>query len=773
MKAPDGVNRFFILGILLLAASQTAAAQGTREDYARADALLPWNARRLVGNLQIEPRWIGANGRFWYRKTTETGAEFVLVDPGRNTSTPAFDHAQLAEALGRADGNRYTAATLPFTSFAFADRERAIEFDTGNRRWRCTISDYRCATIGPAPAPADAELRSPDGRWTAFVRDYNIFVRETKSLREVQLTRDGEKFYEYGAPPDELNAVSLRVAGRKPAIEALWSPDSKRLLTYRMDQRRVGEFHLIQWSPPGGGRHRHFAWRLPLPGDPDSEMPYAQYVVLDVEANTHTMLRTDPVLAFMPPVARQRVWWSEDSSTVWFIREDRGAKGLHLHAADARTGLTRTVIDEPETGRATTMVQLNPFFYAEPLVRVINGGKEAIWFSERDGWSHFYLYDTATGRLKAQITRGEWVVREILGVDEKARVLYFGASGREPGRDPYYVHLYRVNLDGTNLSLLSPEEAEHEAVMDPSRQYLIDTYSTVDRAPVMVLRDATGRVVRELERADIGKLLAFGWRHPERFKLKGADAKTDIYGVLYRPLAFDPAGRYPIIDAQYPGPQTIQTPRSFAGALLQANFSPALAALGFAVVNIDGLATPLRGKAHHDVVYGHMERAGGPEDHVESIRQLAAKYPFIDLDRVGIWGHSGGGTAAARFILKFPDFFKVAVASAGSYDLRGYWAEWSEKYQGLKSGDNYREQAVSELAANLKGKLLLVHGDMDDNTHPANMVQLIDALTRADKDYDLILLPNRNHGSKSDRYFLRRMFDYFVRHLHGVEPRMK
>ncbi|MDX2030071.1 MAG: DPP IV N-terminal domain-containing protein [Blastocatellia bacterium] len=744
-------------------------AQGTREDYARAEQFLPWNISKLVFNLQLEPHWIGGTDRFWFLHASAGGREFILVDPDRGTSEAAFDHSKLAAALSRASGVSYTANNLPFTAFDFTADGRAIQFDAGGARWTCALGDGPCAKSAPPPRLPAHELLSPDGRWIAFVRDHNLFVRETATGKETPLTTDGAPFYGYATPPDEVRgAANEQATGRRPFLEAAWSPDSSKLLSYRLDQRSVGEQHLIQWAPPGGGRHRHFAWRVPVPGDADEQLPRAEYFVFDPAANARTPLQLGPVIALMPPIFRQRARWQADSRTIWIIREARGAKALTMFAADANTGAVRTVIDE----RAEkTMVQLNPLFYSDPLVRVTSDGSEVIWFSERDGWGHFYLYDARTGRLKNRITKGSFVVREILHVDERARQLVFTANGREAGRDPYYKHLYRVGFDGANPQLLTPEEAEHNVAASPSGRYFVDAHSTVAQPPVMTLRAADGRLLRELARTDLRALQATGWRAPERVRVRADDGATELYGVLYRPPQFDPARKYPVIEANYPGPQIAHAPRSFNQALLENNYSQALAALGFLVLNLDGRATPLRGKAMHDLVYGHMELSGYFADHIAGIRQLAARYPYLDLDRVGIWGHSGGGRAAAHSLLQHPDFYKVAVASVGSYDLRGYWAEWSEKYHGLANGENYARQAVQTLAPNLRGKLLIVHGDMDDNTHPANAFQLIDALTKANKDYDLIILPNRNHGSaKVDPYFIRRMFDYFVRHLLGVEP---
>ena len=464
----------------------------------------------------------------------------------------------------------------------------------------------------------------------------------------------------------------------------------------------------------------------------DANLPLAELIVFEVPGGTRTPFRCPPYeIRLDSPIGENKIWWAEDGRSVYFIEEDRGAKAVRLRVADAATGEARTLIEE----KGATYVEVNLTMNAFPNVRILAGGSEIIWFSERDGWGHLYLYDGKTGALKNRITSGPWAVRDILRVDEADRRVYFTAGGRESGRDPYYQHLYRVRLDGTGLELLTPEDADHAvayydaraggaelvAKISPSGRFFVDTFSRIDLAPVSVLRRTNGRLVCELERADIEPLLATGWRWPERFTVKARDGVTDLYGVIYKPSRFDPSKKYPVIDGIYPGPQTIRTPKSFGVDVVpNANFcrDVCLAELGFVVVNIDGLGTPYRSKAFHDFAYGKMEDAGGLEDHIAGIRQLAAERPYMDLDRVGIYGHSGGGFASTHAILAFPDFYKVAVSSAGNHDQRGYLAAWGEQYQGLLDGDNYAKQANAGLAANLKGKLLLVHGDMDDNVPP-------------------------------------------------------
>jgi dipeptidyl-peptidase-4 len=773
MKRPDTLVKV-LAATLLIALPLSAGQQLTRDDYARAEQFLPWNLGKLVFKVQVLPHFIGLGDRFWYKNDVRSGKEFILVDPARNTKQPAFDHAR---TLSKAASKTFAADNLPFDGIEFVMNGRAIQFDIEKTRWTCDLATYALTKADVPAANPEGESLSPDGRWAAFIKDFNLYVRPTSGGAEVQLTTDGEPYYDYATETEQnTSSVTVRLSGRKPLPVLRWSPDSRKILTQRLDQRKVESFYLLQSVPPKGARPLLHAYRYALPGDPN--LPLAELVVLDIESKTRTAIKNDPLpLGFVSPFTFQRAWWSADGQKVYFLDEERGCKTVRLKVSDALTGETRTLIEE----KSATYVELNLLIGLPPNVRVLGGGAEIIWFSERDGWAHLYLYDGKTGTLKNQITEGPWVVRDILRVDEKTRTVYFVGVGRESGRDPYLQHLYRVKLDGSGLELLTPEDANH-AVADPgpfgwsprfspSGRYFVDTFSRIDLAPVSVLRDTSGRLVRELERADVGPLLATGWSWPERFTVKARDGKTDLYGVIYKPSRFDPAKRYPVIDGIYPGPQAIRTAKSFGPSdFMVIGMDSALAELGFLVVTIDGLGTPFRSKAFHDYSYGRLEEAGGLDDHLAGIRQLAAGRPFMDIDRVGIWGHSGGGYASAHAILAYPDFYKVAVSSAGSHDIRSYIAGWGEQYQGLPVGDSYKAQANAGLAANLRGKLLLVCGDMDDNVHPALTFQVADALIKANKDFDLLVLPNRNHGYYREPYFIRRMWDYFVKNLLGAEP---
>jgi len=746
-----------------------ARSQVTRDDYARAERMLLWNAAALVRNASVQPHWIDKSDRFWYRSETADGGEFVVVDPARGTRRPAFDHARLATVLSRVADSTWTAQQLPFDSITFVDAAHALEVDAAGSRWRCDLGNsrdaasYTCARIGPVARDTLGALRSPDGKWEAFVRGYDLYLRAVASGEVLRLTTDGARDFAYAAQPGgRTSAITDLRSGRALPPDAIWSPDSKRLLTQRLDERGVGEMYLLESARADGSyRPKLWAYHYPVPGD--SLVPRATLLLVDVERRAVAPVRTELLdVLYASPIGLNQVWWDSTGSTVYALRRERGMRAYQVMAIDAASGTTHAVLEE----RGPTLVEPHLSIGARPNIRVLGDGS-VVGYSQRDGWGHLYLFD-ASGEVRSRITQGPWVVRDLVALDEKARTVLFTATAREPGSDPYYRKLYRAGLNGSGLRLLTPEEADHHVTLSPSGRYIVDRYSRVDLAPKTVLRDARdGRVLRTLEEADVSRLLATGWRWPERFHVKAADGVTDIYGVIYRPSTFDSTRRYPVLDEVYPGPQAIQSPTGFTPG----GDARALAELGFIVVNIDGRGTPYRSKAFHDYQYGKLELGGGLEDHVAGLRQLAERRPYLDLDRVGVYGHSGGGFMSARAMMLYPDFYKVAVSSAGNHDQRGYISLWGETYMGLPVAHRYDAQSNASLAKNLKGKLLLAFGDLDDNVQPALTVQLIDALEKANRDYDLLIVPNANHGfALTSTYFMRRRWDYFVTHLLGQAP---
>jgi len=751
------------------------ASKNVWNAYVRAERFLPWHAGRLVFGLDVDPHWIGKSDSFWYRAARRDGVEFVLVDPEKGTRRPAFDHARIASSLSTVSGIPVDPASLPFLEVSFDESHSSVRFSIEQQQWQCDLTSYRCFPApDDAPSPASDVVRSPDGRWDAFIRNDNLWLRSVETRKERALTHDGEPQYGYGMPlPSPLASAGLAEADR-PAV--IWSPDGSRLLTSRIDARRVLFFHLVQSLPKDGSiRPQLHSYAYPLPGD---EMtPETDFWAFDVASGIGVKadLAPLPMLYYGSPLNPNLVWWSNESDRAFILIRDRGCLSYRLAAIDPTTGDLRIVVTE------TSKRGIDPFLYwAAVGIRIVSDGEQVVWYSQRDGWAHLYLYDGKTGELVHQITQGAYNVSEVLHVDETSRMIYFTAVGREAGRDPYYTHLYRVSLDGGEPELLTPEDAEHSIVFSPSGQFFIDTLSRLDLSPISVLRHVSGERILELEHADIEALAATGWSSPERFTAKARDGVTDIYGVIFRPSNFDPSSAFPVIDSIYAGPQRNQAPTAFAGAARAEGgkngvggrwfwHAQALAELGFVVVMIDGLGMPGRSKAFHDVTYRNLGD-GGIEDHIVALRQLADRYPYLDLNRVGIYGHSAGGYASAHAILAFPEFYKVCVSTAGNHDHRLDKASWVERYMGLPVEDHYRQQANQTLAAKLQGKLLLMHGEMDENVHPASTLVLVDALIKENKDFDLLIIPNTPHASDGDPYFVRRRWDYFVRHLLGEEP---
>ncbi len=746
----------------------------TPEHYARAERFLPWNADRLLFQMGIDPRWIDGTDRFWYRSETAQGPRCRLIDPDAGTAAPAFDHVRLAASLSRASGISFDSDGLDLGDLVFDDDPVSLTFTALDRRWVWNIASDDCAVIDAPAQPAADVVRSPDGRWDVFTRDHNLWLRRVADSTERRLTDDGAPGNGYGAPlPSPLASAGLADPDRPVAH---WAPDSSRFLSCRIDERPARQLHLLQSVPKNGEtRPRLHSYAYPLPGD--TEVPLAEGWIFPVDEADPVRLQMQPLpMAYYgAPFQDNSLWWTLNGSRLFLLTRERGGRSYELHAIDAATGTDRDVIIE-RTERG-----IDPFLlWADVNVRVIGDGSQVIWFAQRDGWGHLYLYDMATGKQIRQLTSGAHNVSGIAHIDEREGWVAFMAIGREPGGDPYLNHLYRVSLDGGEPELLTPEDADHTVRFSPSGAFFVDIASRTDIPPVTRLRRSTGQLVLELERADVSSLLATGWTAPERFTAKARDGVTDVYGVVVRPTVYDPNGSYPVIDYIYAGPQVNVAPTTFTDAMPFADSfrsgrgsgfwqAQAIAELGFVVVMVDGLGMPGRSRAYHDVSYRNLGDGGIP-DHIAAIRQLGDRDPALDLSLVGIYGHSAGGYASARAILSYPDFYRVCVSSAGNHDHRLDKASWVERYMSPEIGEHYDEQANRTRAGNLSGKLLLAHGEMDENVHPASTLALVDALIRANRDFDLLIIPNRPHRLDDDPYFVRRRWDFFVRHLLGAEP---
>ncbi|GGP64837.1 S9 family peptidase [Saccharothrix coeruleofusca] len=736
----------------------------TTQDYQAAEQLLRRSARpgELVVGDKVEPRWIDGGARFWYSVGTGVGRRFVLVDPAAGSRAPAFDHDLLAAALATASGQPVDPGALPFATVEPVGD--AVEFDALGARWRCRLDDYACERTEPAPPGNPLEVPSPDNRVAVFRRGHDLWARSRSDGREWALTTDGGPDHQYGTGPDCTgNATLLRKIGLPhlpPAV--VWSPDSTKVLAHRTDERGVRRTHLVEARPADGGAPVLRSQRYAYAGD--EELPRAELVVLDVAEGAVVRARAEPpLMAQMSPIAAQWAWWAPDGSAVYYLDRPRDLRTLTLFRLDPTTGEVTAVLSE--TG--ATRVEPNQWAYEPPLVRVL--AREVLWYSQRDGWGHLYRYDLRTGALLGRVTSGRWAVRQVLRVDEAERVVYFTASGLVE-EDPYRRTVCRVGLDGSGFAKLTDDELDHVVTVPDGQGYFLDSASTVDTPPVTTVRDWSGRVLVELERADIGGLLATGWTPPERFRVKAADGVTDVYGVLYRPRGFDPARRYPVVDSLYPGPQVTRVAPCFDQGGMGLDAEP-LAALGFVVVALDGRGTPGRDKSFHDASYGRLADAGGLADHVAALRQLARTRPWMDLDRVGAFGHSGGGFAAVRAMLDFPEVFRVGVALSGPHDTRCFNAGFVESYDVADNPEAWARSSNVDIADRLAGKLLLVHGELDDQVHPDHTLRLADRLIAADKDFELLVVPGAEHTLIDCLAYVRkRCWDFLVRELVGARP---
>lgn len=770
------------LAVLIAAAVPGTGSLVAQEvDYNRAERFLGWHTSPMISGDEVAPRWLDDGARFWYRNKLGQGHEFVLVDPAAAARRPLFDHHRMAAAMSMADDTSYVGTHLPFDDFEFVDELRVIEFDARKKRFECDIVRYAC-TVGDTLPDDRPYVASPDDRWEAFVVEHDLYVRPKGGGDSVQVTTDGEEFHSYGVTARRPNEIRNDTP-RRPDV--VWSPDSRRLAVARQDERGVEHHHYLSMTPQ---RPVHYSYPYALPGDSVIPLPGIHVITLEmptpitdagdggIDQAALPRVRTNVAVDF-PVEALQSSFsgstpdsaWSEDGSTLYVTSTTRAYKDMVLAAVDPDTGQDRVLAHE--TGK--TYVEMSHGRRLDPAMWYVFDSGRVLWWSQRDGWGHLYMLD-GSGNVERQLTSGPWMVDMVHHVDEARGQIYFGARGREAGRNPYFVHLYRVNMDGTGLTLLTPEPGHHDVSFSPDGRFFVDQYSPIDEAPVTVLRTVPeGRTVMTLEEADISRLTAeLDFRPAETFTVKARDGVTDLYGLLYLPPDVDPTKKYPIITHIYPGPQVGSVGRSWDFRSGGEDF--ALAQLGFVVIQLDHMGTPWRSKAFHDAYYGDFNDNGIP-DHVAAIRQLAARYPFIDLGRVGIYGHSGGGFATTDAMFRWPDFFHVGVAGAGNHDNASYNIYWAEKYQGELTRDeatgetNFAEEANKTHVEGLEGKLLLMHGDMDDNVHPAMTIQVVDELIKANKDFDLIIAPNRAHGL-NEPYFIRRRWDYFVEHLLGAEP---
>lgn len=803
----------FLFGLSFSGFSQTktftlteTTADSPKANYQQASKFSPNKLKKMVYSTSVEPHWLKLTNRFWYAYETPNGKQWYIVDPSAKTKNTLFDTALMAAEITTIIRDPFDAQHLPIENLKFSKDEKSITFelkstieelkkDRKDKKaadslqkktfyFNYVLSTSKLTALKDSEKPKRYTWASvaPDSSAIIFSRNYNLYWmdkdnfkkaqknEEDSTVVEHQLTRDGVKYYAYGADGDgENNEENEKNNKKRRGAYILWSPDSKHFVLNRQDSRKVKDLWVI--NNVSAGRPTLETYKYQMPGEKES--PIGEFLVFDFAAKTFKKLNTnafkDQTLSLWskPSLSKNKddelrpSFWLGDNSKFYFARTSRDLKRVDVCSADINTGLITPLIDE----RFNTYVEIN-------RPGLVKGGNEIIHWSERDGWGHFYLFD-GNGKLKNQITKGAFHCEDIINIDEKNRVLYFTANGREAKEDPYYLHLYRINFDGSNLKLLNKGDFDHAIDMNDESTYLVDNFSRVNTVPQSVLLDKNGNKVMNLETADLSLLMAAGYKFPEPFKVKADDGITDLYGVMYKPFDFDAKKKYPVIEYVYPGPQTEAVNKSFNKSM---DRTDRLAQFGYIVVTVGNRGgNPARSKWYHTYGYGNL-RDYGLADKKAAVEQLADRYSYIDVSKVGITGHSGGGFMSTAAMLVYPDFFKVAVSNAGNHDNSIYNRWWSEKHHGVKEivsvkGDTtfqYKIDKNPDLVKNLKGHLMLMTGDVDNNVHPANTIRVANALMKAGKRFEFVIIPGQRHAfGPMTEYAFWKLADHFNKYLIG------
>ncbi|MGJ8733732.1 MAG: DPP IV N-terminal domain-containing protein [Cellulophaga sp.] len=795
-------------------------------NYRQAAKFSPDNLRKIVHSTTVRPNWLKKGNRFWYQYKTTEGANFYLVDADRGTKTKLFDNAKMAKWLTLITKDPYDAKHLPRLNFKFVKNETAIRFrvtskekvdvveDKKDDKKNDTISKDSTKAKAPKKAPKkenkvyyleyklggngltiinnkkEDENRkrwaniSPDSTVVLFSKQNNLYwmdkanylkaVKDEKdtTIVEHQWTKDGVENYSYGGGSwGENNETKEEKKDDRKGIRGYWSHDSKKFVYQRSDSRDLKDLWVI--NSVAKKRPTLETYKYHMPGEKEFSKP--EILVFDIPSKEMLTVKLDTTIQqsidiYNAPTKKMN--YSDDfrptlllskKGKIYFSSTSRDRKKVTVNVADINTGDVKTLIKE----------ELNTYVEAKDIV-LFNNEQEIIQWSERDGWAHFYLYD-ANGNLKNQITSGSYHSNSFVGVNEKERTLYFTANGVTPDQDPYYEHLFKINLNGTGLKNLNKGDFTTNTSMSDSNQFFVSNYSRVNTVPKSELRSSNGRVVLKLEEADLSALMATGYKFPEPFKVKADDGITDLYGVMYKPFNFDETKSYPLIEYVYPGPQTEAVNKAFSVSM---NRLDRLAQVGFVVVSLGNRGGhPNRSKWYHNYGYGNL-RDYGLADKKYVAEQLADQHSYIDISKVGIFGHSGGGFMSTAAMLVYPDFFKVAVSSAGNHDNSMYNSWWSETHHGVEEVKDakgvvsykYDIDKNQTLASNLKGKLMLVTGDVDNNVHPGATIRMANALIKANKRFDFMMMPGQRHGFGSmTEYFFWLKADYFSKHFLGVE----
>jgi dipeptidyl aminopeptidase/acylaminoacyl peptidase len=799
------MHRLILLLVVIISLSANAQTNA-KANYALAAKYSPKRLEKLIFSTNVDPHWLKNGDRFWYMYETNEGKRWYIVDAAKNSKREMFDRDKMAADITRIVKDPFDGQNLSIDSLEFVRDETAIQFtvkstleiekkDTTKKpvetkkEPKIFYFDYDLQTgflkelteVNRPRRRTEWASISPDQTKVLFTKKHNLYWMDSANYRkaqmkeddstivEHQITFDGVEDFAYGGGRNETNVEQEKNKNKRKSAFVYWSPNSKNFALLRTDNRKVKDLWVI--NSIAEPRPTLETYKYQMPGEKES--PIRHLYLFNMEDTSRRIIdiaayKDQEVSAWSKPALqssrddkfRALIWHGTDD---YFLisRTSRDLKRIDICRVDVKTGKATAIIHE----------EMNT--YVEVLrPGLISGGKEIIHWSERDGWGHFYLYDE-TGKLKNQITSGPWHAEDIEQIDEKGRVLYFTGNGREKGEDPYYLHLYRVGFDGSGLKLLNPGNYDHQVSMSDNTKYIVNNWSRVNTVPESALFDATGKQIMGLEKADLSNLMATGYKFPEPFKVKAADGKTDLYGTIYKPFDFDSTRKYPIIEYVYPGPQTEAVNKSFGRSMDRVD---RLAQVGFIVITVGNRGGhPARSKWYHNYGYGNL-RDYGLADKKAAAEQLADRHSFIDINRVGIHGHSGGGFMSTAALLVYPDFFKVGVSSAGNHENNIYNRWWSEKHHGVKEvvndkGDTsfvYNIEKNSELAKNLKGNLMISHGDIDNNVHPGNSIRMANALIKANKRFEFVLLPGQRHayGDMSEYYFWK-MADFYSTHLLG------
>ena len=761
------ISIFTIISIVIFScANSKNQKQFTIAEYEDAAMHMDRSLYGLVYN-QVSGSAFINNHNLLYSTKTKDGKKFILVNTNTQTKETAFNHEKLAKTLSKELDKEINANALPISNISFSDDLNTLQFIAFNQKYIYKIKEHTLVQHPSERNPADRnEHVSPNGKLAAYIEHYNLWIRDLDTNKSIQLTFDGKQDYGYATN----NAGWIKSDG----AVLKWSPNSDKIATFQQDARGVGMMYLTSSNV---GHPRLEAWKHPLPGD--AEIFTIERVIIHL-GNQPKTVRLKMEKDFQRGTTTDHIagrnnelldaQWNKKGTKFAFVSNSRDHKIAHLQIADAQTGAVTSVHKEVVATYYESGVNTENW-------KVLFDSNEFIWYSEKTDWGHLYLYDLKTKALKNKITSGEFIVKQIKSIDEENRQIYFSAGGKEAG-NPYHNYYYKVNFDGTKFTNLTPSKGTHSVTISDDYTLLVDTYSTTKEPPITVLRNGFGEKIMDLETADISELKEKNWQAPVEFSVKARDENTDLYGIMCLPSHYNANKKYPVLNYIYPGPQS--------GSIGNYGFRPvwrdfqAVAELGFVVVAVDAMGTPMRSKSFHDAYYGNMGDNGLP-DNITAIKQLAQKYKGMNLEKIGIWGHSGGGFASTRAVFAYPEFYDVAVSGAGNHDNRNYEADWGEKWQGLliegnlegktDGTTNYDNQANQLIAKDLKGKLLITHGSMDNNVPPSNTMLVVEALIKANKDFDMILYPNKRHGyGDMTNYMTRKRWDYFVTHLLNAKP---